>query len=93
MKLGRPTAFVKRITGVTIAEMVRQEWLVEVKVPNPAGYSVDPATGEKRHDGSVLNTGQYRSVFPQPKKVTGKSNKQMKREDRKAFFQRRRAAV
>ena len=73
---GRPVSFVKYVTAISVAEMVRQGRLFEVKIPQP--------------DGRVLSTGQFRSVFTQPTRIAGPSNKQRKRENRKAFFDSRR---
>jgi hypothetical protein len=87
---GRPVKFVKSVTGITIVEMVRQGWLFEIKIPHPKGYTVDLTTGEQNHDGSVMSTGQFRSIFARPVRTSGLSNKQMKRENRKAFFDSRR---
>jgi hypothetical protein len=87
---GRPAEFVEFVTGITVVEMVRQGWLFEIKIPHPKGYIVDPITGEQRHDGSVLSIGQFRSGFAQPIRLPGLSNKQRKRENRKAFFDSRR---
>lgn len=75
---GRQPDFVKRITGITIIEMVRQKWVYELQLPDPI------------RPGHVIRTGQFRSIFPVSTSSTGKSNKQSKREDRKAFFDRRR---
>lgn len=90
LRADRPAKFVKYVTGVSISEMERQGWLYELKIPHPNGWSFDETTGEKRHDGSVLNTGNLRSAFRQSVKQAGKSNKQLKRENRKAFFDSRR---
>ena len=73
---GRPVGFVKFVTNITVVEMLRQGWLYEIKIPQP--------------DGKVISTGQFRSVFPPPVCVPGPSNKQRKRENRKAFFASRR---
>lgn len=75
---GRQPDFVKRITGITIIEMVRQKWVYELQLPDPI------------RPGQVVRTGQFRSIFPQSARSGGKSNRQMKREDRKGFFMRRR---
>src|SRR5690348_109607 len=83
---GRPASFVKAITAISVAEMQRQGWLYEVKIPHPDGYITDPTTGETKHDGRILNTGKLRPTFSIPEKPSGKSNKQLKRENRKAFF-------
>lgn len=87
----RPVQFVKKVCGISVAEMVRQGWLYELKAPNPHGFFADPSTGEQKHDGSVVNTGNLRSVFGEAPRPSGKSNSQLKREDRKAFFDSRRA--
>lgn len=90
LRAGRSVGFTKFITGISMSEMIRHGWLYEVKIPHPKGWTIDAATGEKRHDGSVLSTGNFRPSFPLQTIPVEKSNKQLKREDRKAFFDSRR---
>jgi hypothetical protein len=92
---GRPISFVKFITGITMAEMTRQKWVYEVMIPDPKGWEGgDPVTGEgATHNGHMLHTGNFRSVFPASQGTRVISNKQLKLKDRKAFFAVRRLRV
>ena len=38
---GRPVSFVKYVTAISVADMVRQGWLFEVKIPQPDGRAAN----------------------------------------------------
>src|SRR5690349_8501018 len=71
---GRPLDFVKSVTHVTLAEMLRQGLAYEVRLPDPERL------------GHMVGTGMFRSAFPSVPAPKGPSNRRLKREDRKGFF-------
>lgn len=82
---GRPVSFVKSVTNITIAQMVRSGWLREVIIPDPAGYDMS-AHGVRNHNGNMLHTGRFLSIFIHHTVNPADSAKKTKKIDRKAHF-------